>query len=196
MALSHFVKLSLDFVSRVVIVLDMPDSPSVYHKAFEEARRELAVLIATQEQLEKKKIELRKTIEALGALCKVDNIEVQPSAEAAYILAHSTMPEEIKRILKSQYPAWIMPGQVKTELEKLGHDLSKYSNAQATIHMVLKRMTESDNDVQEIALPNDGRKAYRCVGPISAFQKQVIDKRKQRTAASAVADFMKTVESK
>ena len=202
---------SLDALSHCVIHLGMPDSPSVYHKAFEEARRELAELIATQERLEKKKVELRKTIEALGALCKADNVETEPSVEAAYILEHSTMPEEIKRILKSQYPAWLMPAQVKSELEKLGHDLSRYTNAQATIHMVLKRMAENEQDVQETVLPSDGRKAYRSPGLhhrlseaynsmnaapdphaknelATTFQQRVDQRRKERTS---VADLMK-----
>ena len=46
----------------------MSDSNLDYRKAFETAKRQLAELIASQEQMERKKIALRKTIETLGAL--------------------------------------------------------------------------------------------------------------------------------
>jgi hypothetical protein len=52
---------------------------------------------------------------------------------------------------------WLHPGGIKKELEALGRDLSKYSNPQATIHMVLKRMAESGEVLEKTS---DGKKVY------------------------------------
>lgn len=144
-------------------------SSNDYRKAYETAKQELAELIAAEEKLQKKKISLRKMVETLGSLCENAGIEVDPSAEALYILEHSSLADDIRAVLKSQYPAWLRPNAVKGELEKLGRDLSEYGNVQATIHMVLKRMAESD-EVQEQVMPDDGKKAYRC--PSSPYQGQ------------------------
>jgi hypothetical protein len=131
-----------------------------YRKAYETARQELAELIASEEKLQKKKLSLRKTIETLQALCQSEGIAIEPSQEAAQLLEGTSLADEIRTVLKSRYPGWLRPNRVKEELERLGHDLSKYGNPQATIHMVLKRMHES-GEAQEQIMPDDGKKAYR-----------------------------------
>jgi hypothetical protein len=144
-----------------MITLDMIESSSDYKRAYETAKRELAELITTQERLENKKIELRKTIEILNSVCESEHVDIEPSQEAAYLLENSTIADEVRAILRSQYPAWMRPHQLKAEVEHLGHDLSNYGNPQATIHMVLKRMVQS-GDVFEMISPNDGKQVYRC----------------------------------
>jgi hypothetical protein len=164
MALSHPLKFSIDLFSRLLIItLAMPET-SDYQRAYETAKRELTDLMEKQEQLEKRKLALRKTIEVLAALCDSEGIPIEPSAEAGYLL-HSSLADEIRSILKARYPEWLQPLQVKKELEGLGHDLSNRPNPQATIHMVLKRMAESSGEAEEDTV--EGKKAYR-MSPIAS----------------------------
>lgn len=135
-------------------------SSSDYVKAYESAKKELADLISTQDTIEKRIVGLRKTLETLGALCESEKIQIQPSAEAAYLLQNSTLSQDIQAILKSHWPNWQRPNQIKAQLEHLGHDLSRYGNPQAAIHMVLKRMVES-GDAQEDTSDEDGKQMYR-----------------------------------
>jgi hypothetical protein len=136
------------------------ESVSDYRKAYESAKRDLAKVIADQEVLEKKKLALRKTIEALAAQCEGDQVAIDPSPDAAYLLAETTLADEIRTILQAH--EWLRPHQIKIELEGLGHDLTKYENPQAAIQMVLKRMVESEEVYEK--LDNDGKKVYRRPG--------------------------------
>lgn len=142
----------------------MAVSSSDYSRAYETAKLELAELIFAEERLARRKVELRKTIEILGSLCENEQIEVNPSPQAAYLLEHSSLADEIRQVLRSKYPDWLRPLQIKNELEKLGHDFGEHPNPQATIQMVLKRMAESESKEAEESI-QDGKKAYRSPGP-------------------------------
>jgi DNA repair ATPase RecN len=135
----------------------MPSSD--YKQAYESAKAELADLIATQDKVARRILVLRENLKALSALCESEEVWVEPSAEADYLLAHSTLAQDIQSILQAEYPGWQRPHQVKAKLERIGHDLGKYKNAQATIHMVLKRMVESEEAQENVA--EDGKQIYR-----------------------------------
>ena len=143
-------------------------SSSDYQKVYDKARIELAELLTQQEQLEKRIVIVRQLIQSLATLCESEGIEVQASAEATDLLRNSAFADEIRVLLKSQYPGWMRPAQVRDHLVRLGHDLSKYQNAQSTVHMVLRRMADS-GDVQETTLPTDGKKVYRCVPQVPSL---------------------------
>ena len=76
------------------------------------------------------------------------------------MLQKSPLGDEVRSILTANYPAWTRPNQVVAELERIGHDLSKLSNPQASIQMILKRMVDS-NEAQEEKWPEDGKRIYR-----------------------------------
>jgi hypothetical protein len=158
MALSHPVTFFLDFLSALRII-DSGMVTSDFKRAYDTAKRELAELIETQEKLERKKIALRKTIDALADQCESENITIDPSREAEFLLLDSTLAEEIRAILGAHYPNWLRPLEIKTELQKLGHDLKGYSNPQATIQMVLKRMVESKD--AQVTQGSDFKQMYR-----------------------------------
>jgi hypothetical protein len=136
--------------------------PSDYKTAYETAKKELAELIDTQDRVGKRILVLRESLKMLATLCDSEEIQIEVSAEAEYILANSTLAQDIEKILKWAYPSWQRPNTIKEKLERLGHDLSKYNNPQAAIHMALKRMAESPNDPTEETTQDDGKKAYRC----------------------------------
>jgi hypothetical protein len=136
------------------------DSSETYFEAYETARCDLVELIAEQQRLEKKKLALRKTLESLGALCASEGIEVDPSTEAANLLENSKLADEIRTILEAEHPNYISPHSIKTCLEGIGWDLTKYGNPQAAIQMVLKRWVQS-GEVYTIRSQADDKQLYR-----------------------------------
>jgi len=160
-ALSHSVKFSLDLLSRLLIILSMADSSKIYlRKAYKAAKRELNELLAQQQKLEKQLVVVRQSLQSLASMCQAAGMEVEPSSDAVYLLLKSALGDEIRSILTANYPAWMRPNHIKNELQRIGHDLKKYSNPQAAIQMVLKRMVES-GEAQETHSPEDGKKVYR-----------------------------------
>jgi hypothetical protein len=149
----------------------MMDSTSTYRMAFEAAKRELAELIATREQTERKILVLRKSIETLSSLCESQGMDVDGSAEAAYLIGHSSLPDEIRALLRARYPHFARPNELMEELKKLGRDLSNYDNPQAVIQTILKRMISSDGVYE--ATDSFGKKAYRAA-PISPDVDKII----------------------
>src|ERR1700740_634951 len=134
-----------------------------YQKAYDSAKQELADLLSKQQEAERRIVLLRQSLQTLAGLCESEGVEFSPSREASYLLEQSTLADEIRTILKAASPEFLRPRHIKFALERLGHDLTEYQNPQATIHMVLKRMAES-GEVQEKALPHDGKKTYRFTG--------------------------------
>jgi hypothetical protein len=170
----------IGFISVLLILSGVSDTPSDYRQMYESAKRDLAALVEEQQRLERRKLKLRKTVEALAAQCENDNISIEPSEEALEAL-QSSMADEIRSILSSAYPNWIKPNAIKAELETLGHDLGMYTNPQASIQMVLKRMQSSD-EVEEAAMPDDGKKAYRNLRGMAKVMKRSARKRAEMEA--------------
>lgn len=156
-ALSHMLKLSLTILSRLLIVLGMDSSPD-YRKAYRAAKEELAHLLSEQQRIEKRLVVVRQSLQTLAALCESEGIKVSPSEQAGILLENISLAEEIRNILEPRALQWFRPAEVKDELQRLGHDLGKYKNPQATIQMVLKRMAKA-GEVEEGS--KDGKKAYR-----------------------------------
>lgn len=151
----------------MIITFAYPRSMSAspeYQNAYESAKRELADLLTQQQETERRIVLVRQSLQTLAGLCESEGVEVRPSAEASYLLDQSTLADEIRAILRAASPKCVRPRHVKFALERLGHDLNKYQNPQATIHMVLKRMAES-GELEELPVPGTGKKAYRFNGP-------------------------------
>src|ERR1022692_2512757 len=103
------------------------DRPSdVYRKALDAAKQELVEVTTIQEWLEKRKIVLRKAIEGFSSLLEDDR------TSADYLMS-TPLPDEIKTIMKSKYPAGVTPHFVMSELKSMGRDLSRYPNPQSAI---------------------------------------------------------------
>jgi hypothetical protein len=139
-------------------------APVDYRKTYELAQKELAELLSEKDRIEKRILVVRKSLQTFAELCENEGIDIELSREADFILQHTTLAQEIRGILKAVFPQPLRPSQVKTELERLGRDLSQYTNPQATIQMVMTRMIES-GDVLESASREDGKKMYRATFP-------------------------------
>jgi hypothetical protein len=161
--LSHLLKFLLTILSRLLTVFRMGHSTD-YQKAYESAKQELASLLAKHQEAERRIVLVRQSLQTLASLCESEGIQFNPSTQASYLLEHSTLADEIRTILKAAWPEFLRPRHIKCALQHLGHDLNQYQNPQATIHMVLKRMADSE-EVQENTVPEDGKKTYRLNGP-------------------------------
>jgi hypothetical protein len=150
----------------------MTDEPFDYRKAYDAARRELATLLEQQKMIEKRLLSVRTAVQTLAVLSESEGIEIDPSPEASYLLVKVTLADEIRLILRAIAPQWVRPNEVKNQLARLGHDMSKYQNPQATIHMVLKRMAGS-GEIEEQSLPDSGKQAYRWPLMLEQVGKQI-----------------------
>jgi hypothetical protein len=140
------------------------DAPVNYRTLYEQQQKTLAELLTQKEAVEHRILIVRKHLQTLGEICENENIDIEISQEAAYLIQNTNLADEIRGILKSVWPGYLQPRVVKENLEALGRDLSKYQNPQATITMVLKRMSES-GEVQEGTIPETGKKTYRVCAP-------------------------------
>jgi len=135
-------------------------NPSETRKTYEKYQRELADLLSKKALLDRTIIAVRQTLQGLAALCEAENIEIDASPEAEYLLETSALPDEILSVLRARHPGYHRATIIKQQLEKLGHDMSKYKNPLATIHMVLKRLIEADK--VETGTNEAGEKLYRA----------------------------------
>jgi hypothetical protein len=142
----------------------MADSTSDYLRAYESAKRELAELIVAQEQGQRKMLVLRKSMDALSALCESGGVEVGASVQANYLNSHFSLPDEVRMLLQASYPLFERPNTIMEQVKQLGRDLSKYDNPQAAIQTILQRMVSSEE--AEEATNREGKKAYR-MAPLS-----------------------------
>ena len=143
------------------------EQSSDYRKAYDSAKQELTDLLAKQKEIEKRIVKIRQSLQTLATLCEAESVEIEPSEEAAYLLEHSTLADEIRIVLIAMWPNYARPNIVRAMLVRMGRDLTKYTNPLATVHMVLKRMVES-GDAQEATTDGpDGKKAYRLIDSLS-----------------------------
>jgi hypothetical protein len=155
---------------------------SDYRKAYECAKQELTDLLAKQQFIEKRIVVVRQSLQTLASLCESEGVKIEPSAEAEYLLDNHSLADEVRKILNSVHPGYLRPHQIKVDLQRLGVDLTRYSNPQAAIQMILKRMVEA-GDVQEAVVPKEGKKTYRVSSPmikISRMADRMSDRFKSR----------------
>ena len=135
---------------------------------------ELATLLQQQEDAQQRITELRALIESLET-----HLKLSADPIAKQLLETMTLADEVRELLKSRYPAWLRPLQIKHELERIGVDLARYSNSQSTIHTILKRMAESENDYTQQQTDKEGKTVYRCPGVWKSIT-EVIERRRKK----------------
>ncbi len=125
-------------------------------------------MVREEERIKRRQILVRKSLQMFAELCANEGIAIEPSVEALYLLEDSTLADEIRTILAANYSLCFRPSAIKDQLERLGHDLSKYANPQSTIQMVLKRMVESGS-VEESTDPQ-GKAVYNMPHPLKKLR--------------------------
>lgn len=149
-----------------------------YGKAYEQVSRELKSALEERERLDKKIITTRQTLAALAASCEQQGVEIQQSPEAEYLLENSPLPDEILSVLKAAYPGYHRATIIKEKLEQLGHDMRRYQNPLATIHMILKRQIESGK--VETGSNQAGEKLFRAVMSRKEWAVKILTDRKKK----------------
>ncbi len=134
-----------------------------YGRAYEQISQDLKKALADRDALDNKITTMRKTLASIAASCESEGIEIKRSPEAEYLLETSTLTDEVVNVLRNEYPAWLFPTKIKSRLERLGHDLSKYNNPMATIHMILRRLLEANPPrIQQIPSEDGTKMMYRA----------------------------------
>jgi len=174
----------------------MAESPNIpamedgadWLETYKAAKRELSDLMHQFKQTERRIVAARFSLYRSRRHCEHYGLSVDPSKEATFLLKHSTLADEIRALMKFIGDAQVHPKVIQEDLVRLGHDMCKYKNPQATIQMILKRMVDS-GEVVEDKFPAYGKKAYRYVTfnfddlverEVEASKKK-INKRKKKT---------------
>ena len=127
----------------------------------EKTKREIVGMTALQERIEKKKLDARKALDHMKDVASDIGAAETVAAALVQEIEHRSLPDEIRAVLRANYPDWLRPTVVRGELTQLGWDFSESTNQLAAIHMALKRMAKSSSDPTE-EQPMGRRKSYRC----------------------------------
>lgn len=111
-------------------------------------RGELGACLAMAEELEDQIIGLQQTASGLAKTLKEPYVAEDELG----------LTEAIRRAFKQNENKNFTALEVKDELENMGYDLSRYGNAMASIHSVLKRII--DKDIWHCGIKN-GKPAYK-----------------------------------
>lgn len=134
-----------------------------YERAYEAAEKELGDLLTHQEHVANRILTLRQTLTSLAALCKQEDVDFEPGIGAEALIDRMGITEDILSILRAIYPATLTAMQVRDRLKDLGYDLEqRYQNPLATIYVVLNRLKDKDDAVEEKI--EDGKKVYKAKG--------------------------------
>jgi len=132
------------------------------------AEDELALLLKEDAEIETKRSEIRKKITAVAqsieTLRKVyGGSDSGLGASGELINANLGITDNIRQILKSEYPSYLKPTTIKGYLEHYGFlknkDNEDYSNPLALVHQILKRL-DIRGEVEPTIMA-DGAKLYR-----------------------------------
>lgn len=122
---------------------------SVYRAALDAAVREYEDALAERARLEKRLGELQQTI---GSLCRLCGLE--PTVPFG-------LTDACRLILRSaNRPMTAI--DVRDRLATMGFDLSRYANAMATIHTVLRRLREA-GEADAVELDDSARVGFSLV---------------------------------
>lgn len=128
-----------------------------YKQALQEARKELNAFLEQRAELDIRIARLRQTIGGLSQLCEGD-------ASMTFIIQDMGLTEACREVLRASREE-LTPAEVIKGLERIGFDISGYSNLLAAVHTTLKRMTIGTNP-EAIESEKDGKKAYKLKPPM------------------------------
>ena len=113
-----------------------------------------------REKLEKRILQLQKTIESLSELVGESPLIKKLASANPFKGQYDSLKltEAIRRVLQSADHYWT-PINVREALQAQQYDLSGYTNALASIHAVLKRIYESGQALRMAGA--DGKAMYR-----------------------------------
>lgn len=169
-----------NFLLDTCVTINYPSAVNeAYKAALEEAVKELANAVSERKRLElerealdRKIKELRDGVVGVGSLCGMDRSSIID--QYPELFSHLTDPdmgltEAIRRVLKSREDlvghlgrrpneSFLTPIQIREQLQSINYDLSNHQNILASLHTILKRLTDQQKVVTTTI---DGKTAYR-----------------------------------
>jgi len=138
----------------------------IYFEALTESLAELSDLMEEIERIDERREEairrvfrLRHGALGLAALCGRKQLAQEfPELFPDDIAPDTGLTDAVRDVLKSNDPVFCSPVYIRDTLKEKGFDLSKYTNALASIHTVLKRLVRQGDAVDA---SRDGRTVYR-----------------------------------
>lgn len=139
-----------------------------YQNALKTALADLSELMSEREELDTRRegldmriFRLREGLFGLAILCGTDTNQLAaeyPELFPDLIPPDMGLTDAIRKAMVSKH-TYVSPVEVRQRLEEMNYDIKKYKNVLASIHTILKRLTES-NEVE--AGTRDGKIVYRA----------------------------------
>jgi hypothetical protein len=140
--------------------LETNETSSDYLSALVAAHDELERVLKQRADLDKRMLELKKTIEGLAALCDVEPWAdaIERDAAAAADASRSGITQAIRRALsESKVP--LSPTEIRSALIAQGISMARYANEMVVIHNTLNRLVKQ-NEVVRVQNPSGQIVAY------------------------------------
>ena len=99
---------------------------------------------------------VRKHLQTLAEICENEDINIEASREATYLLENTNLADGIA-ILNSAWPGYLRPNIIKGNLERSGQVLLQVSESAIHNSDGAQRMVES-GEVKEGIFSEDGKK--------------------------------------
>jgi hypothetical protein len=140
--------------------------PGVYTRALEAARNELAGLLQQRQEIDKRVMQLQRTVDALLAVCEEQGVQLPsdllpPELESPTPIGFT---DAVRNILRERGLP-MGPIAVRDALVDMGIDMNKYSNPMVPVHNTLKRLCER-GEVARTPLAETGGFQYVWFGPM------------------------------
>jgi hypothetical protein len=134
-----------------------------FEVALKEARIALQAAYGERAAIEKKILNLTKSIDGLSALC-----EPEPDEEFIEVKGGNDMSltDSIRRIFSESTEPILTPTEVRDALIAMGANLAKYKQPLVPIHNTLKRLVTQE-ELVEFRDDHNELKGYRWVSPLA-----------------------------
>jgi hypothetical protein len=115
-----------------------------YKLALDKAREELTGLLTQRQEIDRRIMNVQRSIEGLAALCdeSTDISDVLSSISHIEVSPMVGLTAAIREILKGARKP-LAPTEVRDELTRMGFDVEKYKQEMVPIHNTLKRLEEN-----------------------------------------------------
>ena len=138
----------------------------VYKKALDAAQNEIVGLLKKRQEIDKRIVSLKRTIDGLTAICNEIGMVLPPGlAVPADLENGDSLTESILKVLSESGTA-LTPPQVRGALLKVGFNVGRYRQEMVPIHNTLKRL-EAAGTIAAVKDERGKTISYRWVSPIA-----------------------------
>ncbi len=136
-----------------------------YRRDLKAGKRQLADLLRQRQKIDEKIAKLQPIISHLEGLCR--ELGDRAAKETAAKVELTTGLTELARVTLKEAFIPLSTSELKQRMEAKGFDFSKYSNALASIHVVLQRLVKGGQ--VKVVPQKGGRKVYQWITAIDGL---------------------------